>query len=155
MLRIVVECSPMGLETGVQSQVGSYQRLKKWYLIPPCLKLSIVKACFKGKVEQSRERNSALPTPRCSSYWKGSFQVALEYCRQQQHIYKASASVGSKRSEYLMPQNHFIFFTLTRSSSSQMYSLIIYISWSLADGKDFTDFLSPSFPSFHRSKHVF
>ena len=28
---------------GVQSQVESYQRLKKWYLIPPCLTLSIIK----------------------------------------------------------------------------------------------------------------
>ena len=26
---LVVECSPMGRETGVQSQVESYQRLKK------------------------------------------------------------------------------------------------------------------------------
>ena len=27
-------------ETGVQSQVESYQRLKKWYLMLPCLALS-------------------------------------------------------------------------------------------------------------------
>ena len=27
----------------VQSQVESYQRLKKWYLIPPCLTLSIIR----------------------------------------------------------------------------------------------------------------
>ena len=33
---LVVECSPMARETEVQSQVESYQRLKKWYLIPPC-----------------------------------------------------------------------------------------------------------------------
>ena len=33
------------------------QRLKKWYLIPPCLTLSII---GKGKVEQSREWSSAL-----------------------------------------------------------------------------------------------
>ena len=26
-------------EMGVQSQVESYQRLKKWYLMPPCLAL--------------------------------------------------------------------------------------------------------------------
>ena len=35
-----VECSPMVRETYVQSQVTSYQRLLKWYLIPPCLTLS-------------------------------------------------------------------------------------------------------------------
>ena len=26
-----------------QSQVESYQRLKKWYLMPPCLTLSIIR----------------------------------------------------------------------------------------------------------------
>ena len=31
----------MAQETGVQSQVESYKRLKQWYLIPPCLTLSI------------------------------------------------------------------------------------------------------------------
>ena len=33
-------------------------------------------------MEQSRERSGALPTPQCSSYWKGSLQVALDYSRQ-------------------------------------------------------------------------
>ena len=32
---------------------------KKWYLIPPCLTLSIIR--IKDKVEQSRERSSTLP----------------------------------------------------------------------------------------------
>ena len=32
-----------GWETRVQSQVKSYQRLKKWYLMLPCLTLSIVR----------------------------------------------------------------------------------------------------------------
>ena len=48
-----VEWSSMTRETGLQSQVESYQRLKKWHLIH-------YKACIKGKVEQSRERSSAL-----------------------------------------------------------------------------------------------
>ena len=33
---------PMTRETGVQSQVESYQKLKKWYLMSPCLTLSII-----------------------------------------------------------------------------------------------------------------
>ena len=37
------------------------------------------KVRIKGKVEQSREMSSALP---CSSYWKGSLLVALDYGRQ-------------------------------------------------------------------------
>ena len=38
-----VECLPMAKETRVQSQVESYLRLKKWYLVPPCLTLSIIR----------------------------------------------------------------------------------------------------------------
>ena len=34
---------PMVRETRVQSQVESYQRLKKWYLMPPCFTLSIIR----------------------------------------------------------------------------------------------------------------
>ena len=36
-------CSPVAQETRVQSQVESYQRLKKWYLMPPCLTLNIIR----------------------------------------------------------------------------------------------------------------
>ena len=49
-----LECSPMAPETWVQSQVESYQRLKKWYT-------QHYKVQIKGKVEQSRERSSTLP----------------------------------------------------------------------------------------------
>ena len=34
---------PMVWETGVQSQFESFQRLKKWYLMLPCLTLSIIR----------------------------------------------------------------------------------------------------------------
>ena len=37
---------------------------------------------IKGKVDQSKESSSALPTPQCSSYWKGSLLVALDYGHQ-------------------------------------------------------------------------
>ena len=33
----------MARETWVPSQVESYPRLKEWYLMPPCLTLSIIK----------------------------------------------------------------------------------------------------------------
>ena len=57
----VVECSPMGRQTGVQSQVESYQRLKKMVLDTSLLNSQDYKVRFKSKVEQSRERSSALP----------------------------------------------------------------------------------------------
>ena len=37
------------------------------------------KVRIKGKLEQSWEKSSSLPTPRCSSYWKGSLLVAFDY----------------------------------------------------------------------------
>ena len=40
------------------------------------------KVRIEGKVEQSKERSSPLPSPRWSSYWKGSLLVALDYDRQ-------------------------------------------------------------------------
>ena len=39
------------------------------------------KVRFKGKVDQSWEWSSALPTPWCSSYRKGSLRVTLDYGR--------------------------------------------------------------------------
>ena len=68
-------------EMCVQFQVESYQRLKKWYLVPSCLTLSII-WYISRVMEQSRERSSTLPTPCCSSYSKGSLRVALDYSHQ-------------------------------------------------------------------------
>ena len=46
----------MGQKPGVMSQVESYQRLKKWY-DTSLLNTQNYKVRFKGKVEQSREKN--------------------------------------------------------------------------------------------------
>ena len=42
-LALSLECSLMSRETWVQSQIESYQILLKWYLILPCLTLSIIR----------------------------------------------------------------------------------------------------------------
>ena len=67
-------------ETWVQSQVASYQRLKKWYLIPPCLKLSNIR--YLSRVKWSNPGKGVAPSPTPSSYWKGSLLIALDYSRQ-------------------------------------------------------------------------
>ena len=83
----VVECLPIVQETGVQSQVESYQRLKKkWYLIPPCFTLSIIRYVSRVKWTNPGKGVAPSPIPHCSSYWKGSFQVALNYNRRQQQL---------------------------------------------------------------------
>ena len=81
-LALRLECSPMARETGVQSQVESYQRFKKWYLMPPCLTLSIIR--YGSRVKWSNPGKGVVPspTPRCSSYRKGSLRVTLDYVRQ-------------------------------------------------------------------------
>ena len=73
-----LECSPMARETEVQSQVKSYQRLKKWYLIPPCLTLSIIRDGSRVKWSNVGKGVARFLTPRCSSYQKVSLRVTLD-----------------------------------------------------------------------------
>ena len=77
-----VECSPMVQNTWVQSLVTSYQRLLKWYSIPPCLTLRNIRYVSRVKRSNPGKGVAPCPTPRCSSYWKGSLLVALDYGRQ-------------------------------------------------------------------------
>ena len=51
--------------------------------MPPCLTLSNIR--FVSRVKWSNPEKGVEPssTPRCSSYWKGSLLVALDYGRQQ------------------------------------------------------------------------
>ena len=77
-----LECSPMAREIFVKSQVESCQRLKNWYLMPPCLTLRIIK--YGPRVKWSNPRKGIAPSPIrwCSSNWKGSLQVTHDYGRQ-------------------------------------------------------------------------
>ena len=78
----LLECSPMARETWVQSQVESYQRLKKWYLLPLCLTLSNIRYGSRVKCSNPGKEVEPSSTPRCSSYWKRSLRVTLDYGRQ-------------------------------------------------------------------------
>ena len=69
-------------ETWVKSQVASYQRLKKWYLVPPCLTLSNIRYISRVKWINPGKGVAPSPTPQCSNYWKGSLLIALDYDRQ-------------------------------------------------------------------------
>ena len=65
-----LECSLMARETWVQSQVESYQRLKKWYLMPPCLTLSILRYGSRVKWSNPGKGVAPFPTPWCSKLSK-------------------------------------------------------------------------------------
>ena len=61
------------------SRSQSYQRLKKWYLMPPCLTLNIIRYGSRIKWNNLVKGVARFPTSGCSSYWKGSLQVILNY----------------------------------------------------------------------------
>ena len=69
-------------ETGVQFLVESYQRLKNWYLIPPCFTLNIIIYVPIVKWSNTGKGQAFSSTFRCSSYWKKSFQLSLDYGHQ-------------------------------------------------------------------------
>ena len=52
---------PTAQETEVQSQVESYQRLKKWYLMLPCLTLSIIR--YGSRIKWNNPRKGVVPFP--------------------------------------------------------------------------------------------
>ena len=60
-------CLPMVWKTEVQSQVESYQKLKKWYLIPLCLTLSIIRYISRIKWSNPEKRVALSHTPQCTS----------------------------------------------------------------------------------------
>ena len=52
---------------------------KKWYLMPSCLMLCIIRYGSRVKWSNSRKGVAPSPTPWCSSYRKGSLWVTLDY----------------------------------------------------------------------------
>ena len=73
---------PMVLETRVQSQVESIQRLKKKMVLDTSLfNTQHYKVGIKGKSSNPGKGVAPSRTPRCSSYWKVSLWVALDNCR--------------------------------------------------------------------------
>ena len=54
----------------------------KWYLIHRCLTLSNIRYVSRVKWSNPGKGVAPSPTPWCSSYWKGSLLVTLDYGRQ-------------------------------------------------------------------------
>ena len=99
-----LECSPVARETRVQSQFESYQRLKKWYLMQPCWTLSITRYGSRVKLSNPGKWVAPSPTPRDSSYWKGSLRVTLVYSRQLYYNKKWDMWISAK-----CKGTHFLF----------------------------------------------
>ena len=60
--------SLMVRETWVKFHVASYQRLEKWYLIPPCLTVSNIRYVSRVKWSNLGKEVTLYPTPWCSNY---------------------------------------------------------------------------------------
>ena len=105
-----VECllNPLG-DWGVQSQVKSYQRLKTWYLIPPCLTLSIIMYRSRVKWSHPGKGEGHSPTSWSSSYCKGSLQVALYYGCQ---LYLLTMAHSICMGNFLKKANYMFFFRI-------------------------------------------
>ena len=58
---------------GDQSSIPG-RRLKNWYLMPPCLILSIIRYGSRVKLSNPGNGVAPSPTPRYSSYRKGAFE---------------------------------------------------------------------------------
>ena len=104
-LNLWVECSPMARETGVQSQVDSYQRLKKWYLILLCITLSIIRYLFQFQFIsiiqflQSWFGSLLSCTNRSSEHTSGQFYILKISIRQSNRVsvtdYRSSSPTPS------------------------------------------------------------
>ena len=103
-------------DTGVQSQVESYQRLKKWYLIPPCLALSNIRYVSRVKWSNPRKGVAPSPTPQCNSSWKGTLLVAFDYSRQLYNFYIMGNPEFCKQIPFFfLPHSLVVFFFICRS----------------------------------------
>ena len=101
----MVDCSPIARETGVQSQLESYQRLKNWYLIPPCLTLSIIRYISRVKWNNQGKGVAPSPTPRCSSCLLYSHEQLYIHIYTQKHNDAITTSGHSSFDKYT---SHFI-----------------------------------------------
>ena len=57
-------------------------KTQKWYLMLPCLTLSVIRYGSRVKWSNPGIGVAPFPTPRCSSYWKVTLWVTLDNGRQ-------------------------------------------------------------------------
>ena len=83
-------------------------KTQKWYLIRPCITLSIIRYVSRVKWSNPRKGVALSPTPRCSSYWKWNFRVALDYGRQL-YLFKINVLILYK-SAFKIGECAFLYF---------------------------------------------
>ena len=95
----VIECSTN--DTGVQTRVESYQRLKTWYFTSPCLTLTNIRHGSRIKWNNPGKGVAPFPTFCWSSYWEGAFvslsTTVSQFISLYIYIYIYRCSVWSVR----------------------------------------------------------
>ena len=138
-------------ETWVQSQVVSYQRLLKWYLIPPCLTLSSIRYVSRVKWSNPEKGVAPSPTPQWGSYWKESLMVTLDYSCQ---LLKCPGLVGFEEGSYLpsnrnSPKSEWIENApLAILTSTEQFNSMLVLGSSGENGLCFGAFFSSNWLSF-------
>ena len=112
----------MARETWVQSQVESYQRLKKWYLMPPGLTPSIIKYGSRVKWSNPEKAVAPSPTPWCCS--KGNLQATLDEGRQLYYLYNIYVEENRPLKTKFCNISAYILYILSRKSESSLLSLV-------------------------------
>ena len=121
---LVVECSPMIRETGVQYQFESYQKLKKRYLITTCLTLGIIRYVSWVNWSNQGKRVAPSPTYQYRINWKRSLRVTLDYGRQLHLIHLSSLLLFCFRCNSWIKLFRTFFFSLP-SFFSNFYCTIL------------------------------
>ena len=108
-----VECLPMTHETEVLiPDCVILKTQKKWYLICPCLTLSIIKYISKVKWSNPGKGVAPSPTPRYCSYWKRRLQLptllCFTYICSEDGFLKKPRTVGSL--SYIKKHLNIVFF---------------------------------------------
>ena len=100
--------------------------IPKWYLIPPSFTLSNMRYVSRVKWSNPGKGVALSPTPRCSSYWKGSLLVVLDYGRRLYlHTYRIVERMGYRHMS-----------THTRTHTHTLYIYIyIYIYTCLVEDR--------------------
>ena len=61
---------------------------QKWYLMPLCLTLSIIRHVSRVNRSNPRKGVEPFPKPQCCSYRKGSLRVTLNYGRPTLQLFE-------------------------------------------------------------------
>ena len=143
-------------ETRVQSEIESYQRLKKWFLIPTFLTLSIIRYRSRVKWSNPGKGVASSPTPQCCSYWKRSLQVTLDLGHQLYVLLLICKCEGQQKlwmyaSMYTHTHTH-IYINIYKYIYIYMHNYIfVYTSSSLSHRHHTFPWLSHTIHPYHSS----